>query len=64
MCMGIPGKVEDIRDGRAMVRLAGTLQEAHAYESINIGDYVFLQAGLVVKKISKEEAEAIIEAYS
>jgi hydrogenase expression/formation protein HypC len=59
MCLGIPGKVVDIKDGMAKVDVGGTRKDASLMllEEASLGDYVIVHAGFAIEKVDEEEAE-------
>lgn len=67
MCLGIPGRVTEIRDdaGLAMgkVDFGGVRKEAClAYlPEIAIGDYVIVHVGFAISKVDEEEALKTLE---
>jgi hydrogenase expression/formation protein HypC len=62
MCLGIPGKVVEIRDDgplrMAMVDFGGARKEAClAYvPEVGVGDYVIVHVGFAIGKLDEEEA--------
>lgn len=67
MCLGIPGKVIEVRDesGLAMGRVdfGGVRKEAClAYvPDVKIGDYVIVHVGFAISKVDEEEALRTLE---
>jgi hydrogenase expression/formation protein HypC len=67
MCLGIPGKVTEIRDeaGLAMgkVDFGGVRKDAClAYlPEIQVGDYVIVHVGFAISKVDEEEALKTLE---
>lgn len=67
MCLGIPGRVTEIRDdaGLAMgkVDFGGVRKEAClAYlPEIAVGDYVIVHVGFAISKVDEEEALKTLE---
>lgn len=64
MCLAVAGRVTGIRDEFATVQV-----REHAFEvgsslrpEVGVGDYVVIQAGLIMDIISEEEAREL-EAY-
>ena len=58
MCLAIPGKVIKIEDDFATVRYIDNTQvKAKILESCKKGDYVIVQARMVVQKVPKKDAE-------
>jgi hydrogenase expression/formation protein HypC len=64
MCLAIPGKVLKIKDSKAIIDYVQGQREAIIHDdSIKEGDYVLVQQGLVVQKISEKEALESINAW-
>jgi hydrogenase expression/formation protein HypC len=63
MCLGIPGKVVDIKDGMAKVDVGGTRKDASLMllEEASLGDYVIVHAGFAIEKVDEEEAEKTLK---
>jgi len=63
MCLGIPGKVVDLRDdgGLAMgtVDFGGVRRDvcmAYVADEVRAGDYVIVHVGFAISKVDEEEA--------
>lgn len=66
MCVGLPAKVVNIRDGMAIVDASGARREVSAelLDDLDPGDYVMVHAGIAIAKITndeQDETEEIIE---
>src|ERR1035437_2416910 len=67
MCLGIPGKVVEIRDGgplrMALIDYGGARKEAClAYvPEVGLGDYVIVHVGFAISRLDEEEALRTIE---
>jgi hydrogenase expression/formation protein HypC len=67
MCLGIPGKVVEIRDDgplrMALVDFGGVRKEAClAYEpEVVLGDYVIVHVGFAISRLDEEEALRTLE---
>ncbi len=66
MCVGLPAKVVNIRDGMAIVDASGARREVSAelLDDLDPGDYVMVHAGIAIAKITndeQDETENIIE---
>jgi hydrogenase assembly chaperone HypC/HupF len=65
MCLAIPGQILEIKDGTATIdywvekRTAKVMTDDYKKD-----DYVIVQGGFVVMKISEKEAKESLEAYS
>ncbi|MCL5292826.1 MAG: HypC/HybG/HupF family hydrogenase formation chaperone [Actinobacteria bacterium] len=59
MCLGIPGKIINIRDdGFAEIDMGGNIKEAglQIVPEAKLGDYVLIHAGYAIQVLSEEEA--------
>lgn len=64
MCLAIPGKVIKIEGRKATVAYPGQENLAMIAEvPVKIGDYVMVQMGIIMRKLSEEEAKSSIEAW-
>ncbi len=62
MCLGIPGKVVKVDGDIALVDFGGITKEADAsLEEVKPGDYVLVHVGVIISKLSPEEAREILE---
>ena len=67
MCLGIPGKVVEIRDGgplrMALVDFGGARKEAClAYvPEVQVGEYVIVHVGFAISRLDEEEALRTLE---
>ena len=67
MCLGIPGKVVEIRDGgplrMAMVDFGGARKEAClAYvPEVQVGEYVIVHVGFAISRLDEDEALRTLE---
>jgi hydrogenase expression/formation protein HypC len=67
MCLGIPGKVVEIRDDgplrMAMVDFGGARKEAClAYvPEVGLGDYVIVHVGFAISRLDEDEALKTLE---
>ena len=74
MCLGIPGKIIELREGTALasgvVDFGGAQREvclAYVDGHVAVGDYVVVHVGFAISKIDEEEARktyAVLEAMS
>jgi len=62
MCLGIPMKVVEINDNKALCEQGGTSVEAYLdmLEDVRVGDYILIHAGFAIKKLSEEDASETI----
>ncbi len=60
MCIAIPGRVTEVRDGQAQVDVLGSPRKAGTalYPDVQPGDYVLVNAGLIVEILPPDEALA------
>ena len=65
MCLAIPGKIVKIKDGNAIVDYGPEQRQASlGLIDCSVGDYVVVNSGFVIQKISKDDAEKAIEVIS
>lgn len=59
MCVGLPAKVAEVRDGMAVVDASGVKRiiSAELVEDLNPGDYVMVHAGLAIAKIGSDDGD-------
>lgn len=68
MCLGVPGRIEQITDDHPIMR-TGTVRFGGISKAVNlafvedagIGDYVIVHAGFAISKIDEEEANRVFE---
>lgn len=67
MCLSIPSRVVEIdEDNMATVDTMGVKRKVTLdliTDKVEIGEYVLIHVGFALNKISKEEAEASLQAY-
>jgi len=67
MCLAIPVKVVELREGdQAMVDVGGVRKEISLalVDGIAVGDYVILHVGYAIQKLDLEEAEKTLALFS
>ncbi|MBI2133399.1 HypC/HybG/HupF family hydrogenase formation chaperone [Candidatus Woesearchaeota archaeon] len=66
MCLAIPGKVEKIEGMKAVISYGKQKRIAMVTKDIPVstGDYVLVQMGCVVQKLTGEEAESSMKALN
>ena len=67
MCLAIPVKVVEMRDGdQAMVDVGGVRKEISLalVDGITVGDYVILHVGYAIQKLDPEEAEKTLALFA
>ena len=58
MCLAVPARVVEVRGKRALVEWPNEKKEAVvAVEGLKKGDFVLLQQGIAVEKVSEKEAK-------
>ncbi len=59
MCVGLPARVVNVKDGRAVVDASGAQKEisAQLLEDLEPGDYVMIHAGTAIAKIGSDDEE-------
>ncbi|MCX8170343.1 MAG: HypC/HybG/HupF family hydrogenase formation chaperone [Candidatus Methanomethyliaceae archaeon] len=65
MCLAIPARIIKIVGERAEVDIGGIIKEASIalVRDVKEGDYVLIHTGYAIAKISKEEAEELLEIW-
>ena len=67
MCLAIPVKVVELRDGdQATVDVGGVRKEISLalVDGIAVGDYVILHVGFAIQKLDAEEAEKTLALFA
>jgi hydrogenase expression/formation protein HypC len=59
MCLAVPSRIVEIRDGVALIDVDGVRRETSLLllEDPRVGDYVIVHAGFAIHKIDEEEAQ-------
>lgn len=64
MCLGIPGKVVEVKGRVAVVDFGGVKREVDAtLEDVEPGDYVIVHVGMIISKMDPKEAEETIRIW-
>ena len=65
MCLGIPAKVLEIRDGAATVAVGGARREISLMllDGVAVGDWVILHAGFAIERLDPAEAERTLRLF-
>ena len=65
MCLAVPGKVLEVRDGIAYLDYQGELREAGTalLPDIRPGEYVIVSARMVMQRVPKKEAEQVLALW-
>lgn len=64
MCLGIPGRVEEIDGTIAKVRFGDLLRKTSLDllgEDVSVGDYVIVHAGFALDRIDEDEAHKTLQ---
>jgi len=64
MCLGIPGRVEEIDGTIAKVRFGDLLRKTSLDllgEDVSVGDYVIVHAGFALERIDEDEAHQTLQ---
>ncbi|HUU27391.1 MAG TPA: HypC/HybG/HupF family hydrogenase formation chaperone [archaeon] len=64
MCLGIPGRVEEIQGTMAKVRFGEMVSRASLDllpDEVRVGDYVIVHAGFALERLDEVEAEKTLE---
>ncbi|MGA1846837.1 HypC/HybG/HupF family hydrogenase formation chaperone [Deferribacter abyssi] len=64
MCLGLPGKVVEIKEFSVIVDIAGTKREVSTMmlaDDIEVGDYVMVHVGFAIAKMDPKEAEETLK---
>jgi len=63
LCLGVPGKVLEVRNGVAIVDINGVKREVDAFlvPEVKEGDYVIVHAGSIISIISEEDYREIVK---
>lgn len=66
MCLGIPGRVEEVRGTEAMVSFGGTRRSVRLdlVDNVSEGDYVIVHAGFAIEVMDQKTAVEVLEALS
>ena len=63
MCLGVPGKIIEIKKNIAKVDVGGFLREIsiELCPEVSIGEYVLIHTGFAIQKVDEEEAKETLE---
>ena len=67
MCLAIPARVVELRDGdNAVVDLGGVKKEISLalVDGVSVGDYVIVHTGYALTKLDPEEAERTLALFA
>ena len=64
MCLAVPGRIVQIKEGIAVVDYGVEKRKGKLLDgSFRKGEYVLVQGGIVVQKVEKKEAEETLKLY-
>ena len=64
MCLGVPARVVEVRDGTAIVDFGGVFREVDvSLVDVKPGDYVIVHAGIAISELKPEEAEEVLRTW-
>jgi hydrogenase expression/formation protein HypC len=64
MCIAAPGKIIEIKGQKAVVQYPNERREVYTGgEKVKVGDMVLVQMGIVIQKLSEEEAKSALAAW-
>lgn len=66
MCLGVPGKVIEIKGKYAVADILGAERaiSIELLEGVKLGDYVLIHAGCAIQIVDEEEAAATIGLFN
>lgn len=66
MCLGIPGKIIEIKGSMAKVDVAGTRKDIsiELMREASVGEYVIVHAGFAIEKVDPEKAQQTLDLIS
>ncbi len=64
MCYAIPGKLVEKKDLMGVIDYYGEKRNVViACDDVEAGDYVYAQGGVLIRKITEEEAREVLDAW-
>jgi hydrogenase expression/formation protein HypC len=66
MCLGIPSKIIQIDDSRAIIDVYGAQREISTLlieEPLKIGDYVLVHAGFAIQRLQEDVAKETLKLF-
>ena len=63
MCLGIPGRVVEIKKNVAKVDVGGLLRDIsiELCPEVSVGEYVLIHTGFAIQKVDEEEARETLD---
>ena len=64
MCLGIPGRVVEVKGEEAVVSFGGMRRSVRLdlVDNVSVGDYVIVHAGFAIQVLDQEAALEMLEA--
>ena len=64
MCLAFPGKIKEIKGHQVVIEYPQETRTALiGNDKVKVGDYVLVQMGVVIKKVTQEEAISSQKAW-
>lgn len=63
MCLGIPGRIEEIRGDEAIVSFGGIRRSVRLdlVDDVSVGDYVIVHAGFAIEVLDQKTAVEMLD---
>lgn len=63
MCLGVPGKIIEIKKNVAKVDVGGFLRDIsiELCPGVSVGEYVLIHTGFAIQKVDEKEAKETLE---
>jgi len=64
LCLGIPGRVEEVKGDEAVVSFGGARRVVRLdlVDNVSVGDYVIVHAGFAIEVVDQDSAMSMLEA--
>ncbi len=64
MCLGIPGRVEEVNGEEAVVSFGGTRRRVRLdlVDNVSVGEYIIVHAGFAIQVLDQETALEMLDA--
>lgn len=65
MCLGLPGKIIEIKGNSAVVEIMGVTREIsiELLKEVKTGEFVLVHAGCAIQVLDEQEARATMEIF-
>lgn len=64
MCLAFPGRVKEIQGRKAIIKYPDEERDVFMSDvKVDVGDYVLVQMGIILRKLSKKEALDSLSAW-